>query len=76
MDRDPYADMFRFPIGAYVHWVEYPTERYYVGQRRWTQREILAPLVEYRLRLSKTTGGLGMWINEQDVLDGEESSDA
>ena len=38
MDRDEYADMFRFPMGACVHWAEQPHTRYYVSQRRWTRR--------------------------------------
>ena len=38
MDRDNYADMFRFPMGACVRWAESPRARYYIYQRRWTQR--------------------------------------
>src|SRR5262249_61904991 len=63
MERDEYADMFRFRIGQAVRWAEYPDERYRIGQRRWAQREILAPIVAYRLRRGHEgrgeLGGLG-----------------
>lgn len=75
MDRDPYADMFRFRIGDTVRYAEYPAERHYIGQRRWTQREILDPVVEYRLRLGKTRGHMMGWIPDADLtpwVDGEE----
>jgi hypothetical protein len=68
MERDPYADMFRFQMGQCVHWAEYPHERHYIGQRRWTQREILEPLVEYHLRLGASKGGWLAWVNERELL--------
>lgn len=75
MERDDYADMFRHRLGDCVRWAEYPRRRHYVSQRRWTQREILAPVVEYRLMLSKAgdTGSMG-WVHEWDleVWEGEE----
>jgi len=67
MDCDDYADMFRFRLGEVVRWAEYPHDRCVVGQRRWTQREILAPVVEYRLRLHATKGGLMGWVSEADL---------
>jgi hypothetical protein len=72
MNRDPYADMFRFPIRHCVRWAEFPQERYHIGQRRWTQREILEPFVEYRLRLGEVKGSLGGWINERDLMTWDE----
>jgi len=71
MERDEYADMFRFRMGQAVRWAEYPDERYRIGQRRWTQREILAPIVAYRLRRehegSGQLGSLGGWVSELDL---------
>ena len=60
MDRDEYANMFRFPMGQCARWVEQPRTRYYIYQRRWTQREILGPVVEYRFRSSRG-GGEDLW---------------
>ena len=73
MDRDEYADMFRFHLCQAVRWAEYPHEPYYIGQRRWTQREMLAPLVEYRLRLSKARGSLMSWVPEFDLAPFEDT---
>jgi len=68
MERDPYADMFRFQLGQCVRWAEYPHEGHWVGQRRWTQREILEPLVEYRLRLTAKKGGWLSWVPERELM--------
>ena len=75
MDHDEYADMFRYRLGQCVRWAEYPHERHYVAQRRWTQRSILAPVVEYRLTLASTGkgGGLMGWVGEADVEAWEET---
>lgn len=67
MDHDPYADMFRFRIGDCVRYAEHPTQPYSVGQRRWTERAILAPVVEYRLRLGED-GYAITWAYEPDLV--------
>jgi hypothetical protein len=68
MERDEYADMFQFHMRQQVRWAEDPDSCYVIAQRRWTQREILAPFVEYRLRLrfaSDTLGGtMSLWVLE------------
>lgn len=78
MERDPYADMFRFRLGDLVRWAEYPTERYQVGQRRWTERELLAPVVTYRLRVvhesGRTLGGYHDWVRDEDLAPWEDAS--
>lgn len=68
MERDPYADMFRFQMGQWVRWAEYPHDGHYIGQRRWTQREILEPLVEYRLRFAAVKGGWIAWVPERELI--------
>ena len=78
MDADRYADMFRFRLGARVRWAEYPADCYEVGQRRWTEREILEPLVSYRLRRITETGarsGIFVdWIREHDLMPWQEDA--
>lgn len=78
MDRDEYADMFRFQMGQYVRWAEYPNTRYYIYQRRWTQREILDPVVQYRFRTSKAgTDAICIsheWVHERDLQTREDQS--
>ena len=77
MDRDEYADMFRFPMGACVRWAEQPSTRFYISHRRWTQREILAPVVQYRFRTSKpgtAYRSVGYeWVYEADIEAWEET---
>ena len=68
MDQDSFADMFQCKIGDCVRWTEYPTDRSSIGQRRWTQREMLAPVVEYRLRSSETRGSMMGWVAETDLM--------
>jgi hypothetical protein len=69
MERDEYTDLFRYRIGQGVRWADYPHKQHFVGQRRWTQREVLPPVVEYRLLLEP----LGhdtvwmAWVPEADL---------
>lgn len=56
-----------------MRWAEYPYERYYVGQRRWTQREILEPVVEYHLRMRETTGIFIAWVRDYNLMAWEEA---
>jgi hypothetical protein len=78
MERDEYADMFQYQIGQTVRWAEYPGERLRIFQRRWTQRELLAPLVTYRLK--PQSAGLGLicldhgWVREADLQACQEPS--
>ena len=71
MDHDDYADMFRFPMGACVRWADQPHTRCYVYQRRWTDREHLDPVVQYRLRFVKAGTAYGIvgdeWVYEPDL---------
>lgn len=67
MDRDDYADMFRFRLGDCVQYAEYPERKHYIIQRRWTQRAILAPVVEYRLSLSAKSEHSTSWVFEHDL---------
>jgi hypothetical protein len=68
---DEYAEMFLFREGQAVYWAEAPDERFVVVERRWTQRELLGPVIEYRLRtqVDSTTLGLVMtpWVSEADL---------
>jgi hypothetical protein len=72
MDRDEYADMFRYRMGQSVRWADVPYERHWVGQRRWTQREVMGPVVEYRLRMNKARGGFLGWVYESELEAWEE----
>ena len=72
MERDEYADMFRYRLGQSVRWADYPHEQHWIGQRRWTQREAGVPVVEYRLRMGKARGGFLGWVYEADVEPWEE----
>ena len=67
MERDEYADRFRFQIGQCVRWAAYPNERHWIGKRRWTQREIMSPVVEYQLQLSQTSSSNIGWAYEADL---------
>lgn len=66
---------FRYRKGDVVWWEDDPTrplEAYVVVQRRWTDRDILAPVIEYGLsRLAEPTGRM-WWAYEPDVLATEE----
>jgi hypothetical protein len=65
--------MFRFRLGQAVRCADYPTKRHYVGQRRWTERRILAPLVEYRLTFSATDDSWALgWVRDEDLQVWEE----
>lgn len=68
MERDEFGDMFRYRIGQCVRWADWPQRPHYVGQRRWTQRKVMAPVVEYKLFLSETgDSGYVAWVIEADV---------
>lgn len=72
MPHDDYADMFRFPLGQCVRWAEQPQTQLYICQRRWTQREILDPVVTYRVRTTQTPKDYHFpsveWIHEHDLI--------
>jgi len=75
MPPDAYSDMFRFTLGQCVRWTESPYQRHWVGQRRWTEREILAPLVQYRLRFGKPEDGpLLEWARQEDLTPWEDGT--
>jgi len=68
MNRDPYADMFRFQIGECVRWAQYPRDRFWIGQRRWTERDLFAPLVEYHLLMGERTRQFVGWAYDADLM--------
>jgi hypothetical protein len=74
MDRDDYADMFRYRLGDVVQYAEYPGRKHYVLQRRWTQRAILAPVVHYKLSLSDKDEHTIGWVREPDLAPWQETA--
>jgi hypothetical protein len=66
MERDEYGDMFRFRLGQEVRTADEPARKQWVTERRWTQRRILGPVVEYRLGTSADAIGL-LWFGEDDM---------
>jgi len=67
MDRDVYADMFQFAMGQGVRWAGQPTARYTIAQRRFTERDGLAPVVEYLLYEHTRREEVGIWAYEPDL---------
>ncbi len=59
---------FRYDQGQLVSWAG--VGRWHVSWRRWTERDILSPLVEYGLVLSDVEPPRGrvIWVAEADVL--------
>jgi hypothetical protein len=53
--------LFRFQLGQGVRWAATPTRQDWVERRRWTERAILGPVVEYHLGLD-----VG-WVYEADL---------
>jgi hypothetical protein len=50
MDWHVSVATWRFGLGQTVRWVEDPQQCRWIAQRRWTEREGLTPIAEYRLR--------------------------
>src|SRR5580765_2342850 len=46
-DETPDTATFRYSLGEEVRWAEAPRTPYVIVQRRWTQQDVFAPLVEY-----------------------------
>jgi hypothetical protein len=67
MEQDDYGEMFQFRLGHEVRTADHPSSKRYVTQRRFTQRRIFKPLVEYQLGSSVETVG-GEWVREEDVV--------
>jgi hypothetical protein len=65
-DRDDYADMFRYRLGQRVRWAEHPAKPHEILQRRWTQRQILAPVVQYHLGYGESGMAIA-WVREEDI---------
>lgn len=67
---------FRFRIGQKVHWAAQPGTLYQVAWRRWTERMLFGPVVEYRLcPLAQTldTWPVLYWAAEADITPVEET---
>jgi hypothetical protein len=71
-NRDAYAHLFRFQMGQCVRWAAQPTEAYIITQRRWTQRDIVAPVVEYLLCRRDRQGEAVGWGYEPDLVTWDE----
>ena len=69
MAADTAVAVFRFCLGQAVRWVECPRKRYWIAQRRWAEREGLAPEVDYRVRAGPAPRAPHnfLWIYEQDL---------
>ena len=62
---------FRYRKGDVVWWEDDPTrplEAYVVVQRRWTDRDIMAPVIEYGVCRLDDPGEPMQWALEPDVL--------
>ena len=82
MVRDPHATLFRFRLGVCVRWAGAPAHPLTIVQRRWTERDILHPVVEYLCRLPREgtdAAGRGYavyeWIDEPDLVAWKEHAD-
>jgi hypothetical protein len=58
---------FQFALGQHVRWAGDPTHRYQIGQRRWTERIVLGPVVEYYLCWRAPHGPDAGWVSEADL---------
>jgi hypothetical protein len=59
--REVHVNLFRYRRGQWVTWTGAPAHPYCIAQRRWTERDILGPVVEYLLI------GLEEWAYEPDL---------
>ena len=66
-DRDPYAAWFLYRQGAVVRYAGAPDTPFTISQRRWTQRDVMAPLVEYLLWPVPPGEGETGWVYEPDI---------
>jgi hypothetical protein len=58
---------FQFDLGQHVHWAGDLTHCYQIGQRRFTERTLLGPVVEYALCWPGTHGPVVRWAYEADL---------
>lgn len=65
MDQE--SALFLFPIGQRVRWAGAPTYCYWISQRRWTERAILGPIVEYALCRAAPHDTRFVWVYEADL---------
>ena len=70
MEHDEDGTMFRFRLGQGVRWAAFPQTHYTIYQRRWTDHEMLAPIVQYRLRISRA-GWRACGLNENWVYEAD-----
>jgi hypothetical protein len=60
--------MFRYRLGQRVRWAEFPADVQVIVQRRWTQRQIPGPIVEYRLAdVARKPESVAVWVYEADI---------
>jgi hypothetical protein len=67
MEPDPYAHLFQFQRGQAVRWAGDRTTRYTITQRRWTQRDVLGPVVEYLVQTKTPERAWREWVYEADL---------
>ena len=67
VDRDPYAAWFLYRQGAVVRYAGAPDTPFTISQRRWTQRDVLGPTIEYLLWPQDLAGEYPGWVYEPDV---------
>ena len=64
----PGAPRFRFTLGQVVCWLEHPDVLWVICQRRWTERPILDPMVEYLLgRRESPAAARDVWVFEDEL---------
>lgn len=60
-------DLFQFPLGTLVSWGARHT-RYLIVQRRYTERDLLGPVVEYLLGSCRHPEIPLQWVNASDLV--------
>lgn len=63
----PVDTQFQFALGQHVRWAGEPTQPYQIRQRRWTERAIGGPVVEYYLPWRGPHGPDVGWVYEADL---------
>jgi hypothetical protein len=66
-DETPDTATFRYDLGQEVRWAESPRTPYVIVQRRWTQRDVFAPLVEYLCTPRRAVRRIPAWVGEPDL---------
>jgi hypothetical protein len=64
MAQDHPPPTFRYQQGQEVVWAGFSLARFEMTGRRWTERAMLAPVVEYRLRFTISDTEMPGWVDE------------